>query len=224
MGVDEDDMTPTTNPGFDARALLAGGTRPAPDAPQGARDDLSRSLRFADVFRDHHAFVHRVVQRLLGPGDADVDDVVQEVFLVVLRKLGSWDGACRLTTWLYGVTWRVASSHRRRRRVRAFFSFEQGGSDFPEPADERPSPEQRSIQQQSSHEVYRVLDRLGEKKREVLILYELEGLSGTEISELLGVAEGTVWTRLHHARHDFRRAFDKMRAARGADEFRGLLR
>jgi RNA polymerase sigma-70 factor (ECF subfamily) len=156
-----------------------------------------------------------VVARLLGPGDADVDDVTQEVFLVVLRRLGTWDGECRLTTWLYGVAWRVTSSHRRRRRLRSFFSFDRDDVVVDEPVDERPSPEQRTIQDQASREVYDVLDRLGEKKREVLILYELEGLSGTEISELLGVAEGTVWTRLHHARHDFRRTFDRLRSARG---------
>jgi RNA polymerase sigma-70 factor (ECF subfamily) len=191
--------------------LATEGLPGSPASGAGFRDDLARSLRFADVFRDQHAFVARVVARLLGPADPDVDDVVQEVFLVVLRKLGSYDGACRLTTWLYGIAWRVTSAHRRRRRLRSFFSLDHDAAVFDEPVDERPSPEAACLRDQASRDVYRVLDRLAEKKREVLILYELEGLSGTEIAELLGAKEGTVWTRLHHARRDFRRLYSVTR-------------
>jgi len=207
MSGDETTMTrsatPSQPPGG-LRPLTSPAGEPQADGPAG---DLARSLRFADVFREHHAFVARVVARLLGPGDPDVDDVVQEVFLVVLRKLTSWDGTCRLTTWLYGIAWRVTSAHRRRKRLRSFFSLDRDATLFDEPADHRPSPEQTSMQDQAGREVYAVLDRLGAKKREVLILYELEGLSGTEIAELLRAKEGTVWTRLHHARRDFRRLY-----------------
>ena len=218
MGSDESNGTPIVSTPSEARAPHALNGRVTGDGPKPGRDDLARSLQFADVFREQHAFVRRVVARLLGPGDADVDDVTQEVFLVVLRKLDSWDGQCRVTTWLYGVAWRVASAHRRRRRLRAFFSFDREGVGLDDPTDDRPTPEQLTIQDQSARDVYRVLDRLGEKKREVLILYELEGLSGTEISELLDVAEGTVWTRLHHARRDFRRLHGRMYGAFGSSD------
>lgn len=211
MSGDETTMTRSATPSTPPGGLHV--QAPPQGEPRGAAptDDLARSLRFADVFREHHAFVSRVVARLLGPGDPDVDDVAQEVFLVVLRKLSSWDGACRMTTWLYGIAWRVTSAHRRRKRLRSFFSLDRDAALFDEPSDSRASPEQRVVQGQASREVYQVLDRLGAKKREVLILYELEGLSGTEIALLLDAKEGTVWTRLHHARRDFRRLYERSR-------------
>src|SRR6187402_2856082 len=62
-------------------------------------------------------FVFRSLQRL-GIRDADLDDVLQEVFVVVHQRLHTFDGSAKMTTWLYGVTFRVASSHRRRAYVR----------------------------------------------------------------------------------------------------------
>jgi len=163
------------------------------------------------VFRQNLEFVRRAVASSLGPGDPDLDDVVQEVFLVAMNKLRSFDGSCRITTWLYGINWRVVSQHRRRRKIRRFFSLTGEESAH---APEHGPPEADAIAVQASREVYAVLDRMTEKKRQVLVLYELEGYSGAETAEILGCEVSTVWTRLHYARDEFRERALKSAAVR----------
>ncbi len=156
---------------------------------------------FQEVFRDNLAFVRRAVARAVGPSDADIDDLVQDVFLIAMDKLHTYDRRCRISTWLYGIAWRVASQHRRWRKVRSWLPLRDDESPHEGPA---VNPEAEAAGQQSRREVYDILERLSEKKRQVLILYELEGYTGPEIAEIVGCKEATVWTRLHHARKDFR--------------------
>lgn len=150
-----------------------------------------------ELYRANFDFVFRVARRL-GTPEAEAEDVAHDVFVVVHRKLDTFEEG-RLTTWLYRITANVVSDRHRRRRVgRAFESLKvwvgaQPG-DTPERAAERTS---------ANRAVERVLERMSPKKREVFALFELEGLSGEEIAERVGIPVGTVWTRLHHARREF---------------------
>lgn len=155
---------------------------------------------FEQIFRDNYKFVRHAVARSLGPDNPDLDDVVQEVFLVAFRKLDSYDRKCQITTWLWGLTWRVASHHRRRQKLRQFF----GSSRDPDPTAINPThPEREYLARQGLRDVYTILDRMSERKRQVLILYELDGYSGPEIAKILGCSQATVWTHLHVARKEF---------------------
>ncbi|GAG00490.1 unnamed protein product, partial [marine sediment metagenome] len=88
---------------------------------------------------------------------------------------------------------------------RLFRHVPQNDVDLPLPE----NPEQAVSKLQLSRLFYRLLDKLGAKKRQVLILYELEGYSGSEIAEMVGCKEATVWSRLHHARKDFQRLLSR---------------
>ena len=70
-------------------------------------------LDFDAVYAEHAGFVCRVL-RGMGLPDAQLDDAVQDVFLVVHRRLGEFDGQAKVRTWLFGIALRVASHHRRR--------------------------------------------------------------------------------------------------------------
>jgi RNA polymerase sigma-70 factor (ECF subfamily) len=158
-----------------------------------ARDESA----WKELYDAHFDFVLRVARRL-GTPDAEAEDVVHDVFVVVHRKLDRFEGG-RLTTWLYRITANVVSDRHRKRRVRrAFESLKLwiGGEagDSPERAAERAS---------ATRAVERVLERMNPKKREVFALFELEGLSGDEIAERIGCPLNTVWTRLYHARKQF---------------------
>jgi RNA polymerase sigma-70 factor, ECF subfamily len=158
-----------------------------------------------ELYDAHFDFVFRVARRL-GTPEAEVEDVVQDVFAVVFKKLPQFSEG-RLTTWLYRITANVVSDRHRRRRVRrAFESLKLwiGGSG-PE------SPDRLVEKSSASAAVEKVLERMTPKKREVFSLFELEGLSGDEISERLGVPVNTVWTRLHHARKEFLSVAKKLR-------------
>lgn len=155
------------------------------------------SLDVGRLFVEHAQLVRRAVIRMAGPG-ADVEDLVQEVFLVAVRKADTFAGRSQATTWLYGITLRVISQRRRRARLWRFFGLD----DAPALVEER-TPDRLFEHREASTTVYRVLDKLSERKRTVFLLYELEGCSGEEIATLVGCPLKTVWTRLFHARHEF---------------------
>jgi RNA polymerase sigma-70 factor (ECF subfamily) len=166
-------------------------------------------LSFDAVYRAHAKTVSRWASRLLGPG-ADCEDVVQEVFLVVRHKLSRFDGRAEITTWLYEITVRVVQDWRRRRR---WWSWITGRGPSPSRGRRQAPP---ALACEGTHDpvaqlevreralrVYRILDGLGEAYRTTFILFELEGLSGERVAEIMGVRLGTVWVRLSRARRAF---------------------
>lgn len=154
---------------------------------------------WVEFFNRYHGFVRRAARRL-GIAPSDVDDVVQETFTVAFRHIDSFEQG-RMTTWLFRLVSNVVSNRHRSRRVREGFLALLGRA----PVVHQKSPEAAWESKEAQETVHRVLARLAPKKRDVFALFELEGLSGEEISELLDVNIGTVWTRLHHARKDFER-------------------
>ncbi|MBI5510195.1 MAG: sigma-70 family RNA polymerase sigma factor [Deltaproteobacteria bacterium] len=158
----------------------------------------SAPLELAAVVRDHYDFVCSITHRLAGPG-LDVDDLVQEVFVVVHRRLDSVREPERLRAWLYGVCRRVVAGERRKIRVRAALRALWGG---PTPPPAVATPEREASQTELERRLYAALLELSPRRREVLILFALEEMSGKEIAALLDIPEATVWTRLHAARKD----------------------
>jgi RNA polymerase sigma-70 factor (ECF subfamily) len=141
------------------------------------------------------------VARRLGTPPSELDDVCQEVFVVLFKKLGDFQHG-RFTTWLYRIVANVVSDRHRRRRFREAL---HGLAEALLPTALAPSrtPETDLQEQDAQSTVSRVLSRMAPKKREVFALYELEELSGEEIAERVGCKVETVWTRLHYARKEF---------------------
>lgn len=168
-----------------------------------------------DVFRDHATQVGRWAARLGGPG-VDVDDIVQEVFLIVSRQLAGFRAEAKLTTWLFSITDRVVRNHRRWLAVRRIVvHLTPGHSEHP--ATDQPDPLAMFERQASAVAAYRVLDRLPDKYRRVLILSELEDLCAPEIAELLSTRLETVRVWLHRAR---RMLIERVRELERAEEER----
>jgi RNA polymerase sigma-70 factor (ECF subfamily) len=176
------------------RAVLSSAPLPVclPSAP----------LDVAELYRLHGATVARWAARLGGPA-VDADDVVQEVFMVARRRLRQpFEGPGSVTTWLFRATQRVVLSHRRKARLRRVLASL--------PIDLAPLlPRVRSTPLESLERgelvtrMHRLLDRLPERQRQVLILFEVEGLTTHEIAELTGTRVGTVRVWLHRARSRF---------------------
>jgi RNA polymerase sigma-70 factor (ECF subfamily) len=156
------------------------------------------SPAWRELYDAHFDFVSRVARRLGTPA-SELDDVCQEVFLVAFRKLSDFrDG--RLTTWLYRICANVVSDrHRRRRLRRTLLEFWRK----PEEPTVDWTPDREYESREVEAAVSRVLERMAPKKREVFVLYEMEGLSGEAVAELVGCKLDTVWTRLHYARKEF---------------------
>ena len=153
---------------------------------------------FQELFRRHRADVARLAHRMLGP-TAELEDVIQEVFLQVHRSIKDFKGNSLFSTWLYRVTVNVVLMHRRAARSRPIFA--DAGSVHP-PADARPLPDEQVARLARIRAFYRVLDRLSPKKRAVFVLHELEGLAPAEIAKVVGAPVLTVRTRLFYARRE----------------------
>lgn len=154
------------------------------------------------LYLEHASFVASFAHRL-GVEGADVDDLVQEVFLVAHRKGGYVEGPATARSWLGAIVVRVASTARRTRTRRREdydpVALEQTRSRAGSPADALEVS-------QALLRVQRALDELADEHRAVFVLYEIEREPCASIASALGVPIGTVYSRLHHARDRFRTA------------------
>lgn len=155
-------------------------------------------LAFREVFRCHRADVARLVQRMTGR-PADLEDIVQEVFLQVYRSIKDFRGQSRFSTWLYRVTVNVVLMQRRAAKSRPVL---HEAPDDAFGADGRDLPDDQVARARRVSAFYRLLDRLSDKKRAVFVLHELEGLSPSEIAKIVSAPVLTVRTRLFYARRE----------------------
>ncbi|MDF2696070.1 MAG: polymerase sigma factor RpoE [Labilithrix sp.] len=147
-----------------------------------------------EVFSTHVHFVWRSLAQL-GVGTADLEDLIQEVFLVAHRRYASWDGE-HVRYWLFAIARRCAAAYRRRGHRRHELTFDT----VPEtPIHSDPSG------RLDAQRLDRALLRIDESKRTVFILFEVEQLSMREVAEALGCPVQTAYSRLHAARRELAR-------------------
>ena len=176
----------------------------ADDSPMVDRPAVPRPST-ADVFREFGGFAWRVLRRL-GVRDEDADDVLQEVFVTVHRKLPGFEGRSSVRTWVYGICVRVASEHRRRIRARLETASELAA----EPTID-PGQEEHVAVAQARIILDGILDRLDDSKRAVFVLYEIEGLPMGEVAVALECPLQTAYSRLHAARLEVEAAVEQLR-------------
>lgn len=141
--------------------------------------------------------------RKLGVVDLDLDDAAQEVFVQLFRYLPSFRREAELSTWLYRVCITQARSVRRRKRVAHTLSRLLSLGSAPTMVS-TPSLPDAIVRRR----VESALSRLSDGDRTVFVLYEMEGLPGKRIAEIVAAPEASVWRRLHDARRVFRRALE----------------
>lgn len=151
-------------------------------------------LDVAAVYDAHADFVWRALHRL-GVRSADAPDLLQEVFVVVHRRRGDWDGR-PVRPWLWGIAVGLVRNYRRR-AFRRLESLEPAP-----PLASEATPDAALATQRRRARGVRMLEQLDPEKRAVFVMFEVEGLSGRAIAEQLGVALGTVHSRLHAARRE----------------------
>ena len=186
-------------------AALASALPFAAEAPAAPR----LALRFEEVYERHFDFVWRSVRRL-GIRDAAVDDVVQDVFLVVHRRLAEFEGRSTVRTWLFGIVLRVVRDHRRTLRRKPTEALPEVIPDA-----QGDGPMESAARREAAKVLHEVLDELDEDKRAAFILSEMEQMTAPEISAALGVNLNTVYSRVRAARKAFEQAVQRHRARDG---------
>lgn len=164
----------------------------------GTTADAGRSQPdFTQIYRDNAAFVWRTLRRL-GVPPSDVEDVCQETFVVVHRRLADFDGRS-VKSWLFAIAQRVAADYRKRAHVRRERPLD------PVPETVVPPAQHDSLERRRAREfLQHVLDQLDDDKRAVFILYELEQMPMPEVARAVSCPLQTAYSRLHAARDHVR--------------------
>ena len=172
--------------------------------PPGA--EVASRPTFAELYETTFTFVWRSARRL-GTPEPNLDDVVQEIFLVAFRRQDEFEGRSSLKTWLYGIVFNVVRAHRRELAKKHPQVLDGERRVDPELlVDGSDDPQERVTKSEAARVVDRFLDGLDEDRRAVFVLAELEQLTAPEIAAVVGVPLNTVYSRLRLARIDFAKA------------------
>lgn len=159
---------------------------------------------FEDAYRGHRVFVERIVRRS-GIPDSQIDDVCQEVFLIVYRKLPTFEGRSRLSTWIYCIVRNVVSNNKRSRSKRPLLS---PSSDPPIELENLTEAgldaEELIVRRELIQLACRRLRAISHKKRTAFFLNDIEGYTIDETARLTETCPHTIRSRVRAVRRDMR--------------------
>ncbi len=165
---------------------------------------------FEEVYQETFPFVWRTVRRL-GVGDSTRDDVTQEVFVTVYRRLGEFQSRCSVKTWVFNILMGIVRNYRRTRRRKG--KGQALATNVVDPAilvDAAADPSELASRGEAGRILGELLDELTEEKAVVFVLSELEGMTVPEIAELVNANINTVYSRLRAARREFDQALARL--------------
>jgi RNA polymerase sigma-70 factor (ECF subfamily) len=191
---------------------MDGPTAPQPAEPDHLLSDeeVVERVRAGDLalyeilMRRHNQRLYRAVRAILRD-EAEVEDILQEAYLVAFGKLGGFEGRARFSTWLTRIAVNRALDRRRRRAPMARFDPQEEGRPMHHPrapgwGPQSEDPERESARRELAQLLETAIDGLPEPFRGVYMLREVEGMDTQETAESLGIEAATVKTRLHRAR------------------------
>jgi RNA polymerase sigma-70 factor (ECF subfamily) len=171
-------------------------------AQASARGDMQA---FETVYKRHHRRVYSLCLRMVANA-TEAEDLTQEVFIQLFRKIGSFRGESAFTTWLHRLTVNHVLMHFRKRGVRLEKTTEEGEigeiQDFLQAATERPRFVDRIA-------LDKAISELPPGYRTVFVLHDVEGFEHEEVADMLGVSVGTSKSQLHKARMRLRELLTK---------------
>ncbi|HEY5959067.1 MAG TPA: RNA polymerase sigma factor [Polyangiaceae bacterium] len=178
-------------------------------AGQGFADQsLTTSMpSFADIYKTYFSFIWSIT-RYLGVERAEVDDVVQEVFVIIHRRMHSIEQPASLRSWIYSIIRRTVSRYHRTKRTKLINT----GTERVEPETlqlDWSTPQSLAEQTEQVELLQSLLDKLDAPKREVFVLVELEEMTAPEIAAAIGVPLNTVYSRLRAARQELDEALQR---------------
>jgi RNA polymerase sigma-70 factor, ECF subfamily len=170
------------------------------------------ALDFDEIYEGMVGYVWNVVCRL-GVRPADAEDVVQEVFVTVYRRLGEFEGRARMKTWVFGIAVHLVQHYFRTHVRKPGDRATATGTEIHVLADERENGPANHVERMERYDALdRVLAELDQPKRLVFVLAELEEMTLSDIGEVVGANANTVATRLRAARQAFEKALARFQA------------
>lgn len=178
-----------------------------PAAQLGVAEAAASAAEPRDFREVYEARFHDVLRwaRAMGGREEDLDDLAQEIFIIVRRKLSSFDGQ-NLNGWLYRITQRTVRDYRRAawfRNLLARKKVHDHEGVLLKLVEPRRGPAEEQELREAQRSLRLILGRMREKHRAAFVLFEIEGYTGEEIAALQDTPVATVFTRLYHARREF---------------------
>jgi RNA polymerase sigma-70 factor (ECF subfamily) len=180
-------------------------SQPLSDLELARRAAAGDAAAFEKLYEQHHRRVYSLCLRMLGSA-SQAEDMTQEAFLQVYKKIGSFRGDSAFTTWLHRLTVNQVLMHFRKRGVKLEHTSEEG--DFTNVV-ETPIQSTRRISMVDRLGLERAISELPPGYRTVFVLHDVEGYEHEEIANLLNVSIGTSKSQLHKARMRLRELLTK---------------
>lgn len=184
---------------------------PSPRAPAAVVSADEPVLIFERLYDEHVDFAWRSARRL-GVDELGADDVVQQTFVVVHRRLAEFEGRSSIRTWIFSILLRVVQQHRQSIRRKSPHAL-QAPVDPELLADgaSASNPHEALERAEASRTIDELLESLDADKRVVFVMAELEEMTADEIGQVTGLDRAAVYSRLRAARTDFERAAERLR-------------
>lgn len=172
------------------------------------------SEAFANIVELYLPKIFSLCLKLTGNRE-DAEDCAQETFIKVWTSLGDFRESSSIYTWIYRIAANTCNDYLRKKSRHPILSLEGEGTESDDAPllhikDERPLPDEQFIENESVEQVRWLLLQIPDGMREILVLRDLQQLSYKEISKLIGVAEGTVKSRLFRARKEMMKLIENM--------------
>jgi RNA polymerase sigma-70 factor (ECF subfamily) len=191
-------------------AGIAAGALPEGAQARSADWDLVQRVQAGDtaafdlLVRNYRERLFGVVYNLTSNRE-DAADLTQEAFIKAFRSIGRFQGNASFFTWLYRIAVNTTLSYLKKTRRKRFFSFEKlddeaTKAEIVEHFTSGNSADRATVTSELQEKLNEAIQKLSLKHRTVIVLFEIEGLSHTEIAEIIGCSEGTVRSRLHYAK------------------------
>jgi RNA polymerase sigma-70 factor, ECF subfamily len=169
------------------------------------------SVAFSRFYEQTKHQVFRVLTRVVGPS-ADVEDLMQDVYVQLIKALKGYRGDALITTFVHRICVNIGLMHLRSKKRKPEDSLEDDSPAF-ELESHSVSPETHAQMKQAQHLMQQALSKLSEEKAQVFVLHELMGLMPEEISEIAQCPANTVRSRLNRARVDFAEAIAALKGS-----------
>jgi RNA polymerase sigma-70 factor, ECF subfamily len=174
----------------------------------GSQGEHARDMgQFAEIYRTYFSFVWSCTRRF-GISESELEDVVQEIFVVIHARLHTLERSEALRSWIYGIVRRTAGTYHRAKRARVAhveaFRFEPELT-YPH----MPSPLDLAEQSDQTRLLWSLIEQLDPPKREAFVLAELDDMTAPEIAAATNVPLNTVYSRIRVARQELEQALAK---------------
>ncbi len=183
-----------------------------PERQREADDDLAVVHRvqegdidaFDELVVKYRERIYSVIYNLTANRE-DASDLTQDAFIKAFQSVGRFQGKSSFFTWLYRIALNTALTHLRKNKLRRFFSFEKMNDEdhsagFIDALTTDSDSDKNTLMNELQEKLNDAFQKLSLKHRAVITLYEIDGLSHKEISEIVGASIGTVRSRLHYAK------------------------